>query len=1790
MNKKPLLIVIVLLIAALLTASFVGCDGDGTKFNLSIENIVGVSDAVIDNEAKTVAFRVQNSTDSFPIASIGFTDGEMIVYEAYADEELTQKYEGDAVPLAEGDNVFWVKGWIALAADNYAVYKFTVTRTRSEQSVKSIAIDQSTWKTQYVVNEMMPQFNIVVTYADDTTETVPVTAEMIEGFDTSSPGTKEIRISYEGATVTATIEVKEAESESGALTLGAWQTAYFVGEEIYLEGAYLLYDDGENVSRIAITEDMVTGFDTAETGEKQVTVSYAGNTISARIKVYAFEGNDYEEVKKSTLDEGRFFTNLNKIFAYFNADVYDLLDSDREKMVDIFEYVGLTDEDVESVVSVITAQDVPLLSDIKDIIDKDGEIADVLTQKNVEAVIGVLNLMKDKLTAKQLVNTALVFIKLAYGYAGSVAADSYENEDFYVSFTNMSENENFIWGRRKITAEEALEFINGDPHAIEVFEEFTSEENAYNYSEYGDITEAVSSEEAAYVAGALLDSIATACDYDAQKIYDMVSLAKKVTEAVTSGDLEDLLGGQADGLSYKAMVAQLNELGKLLGVLNETFAEDPLLVRCGANVLDEMFNSWSDTMMIAFKGNTVMDAVVGIEKMAIECLKKVDANFVAEIYLDYDDFAKEKDAGLKDRKLGYLIAKVAEFVYPEYQKLELKEKAAIDDATDMIGMIGININLRGFVDIAEKAAVKDADEYTAEELIAIAEEFDKIINGESTETEDRLTVYPYGTVIVKAGCSKQDLAEEILSNVQIRYYDASLGTSLFINDLASYTINFDATKEGFFDAEIVIEGAKATVECYAYDSSTPSKFVLYKERRDIDGYAYGVGDEARSLIGSELLAFKHIATGRIVSVVASIKGYSSAVDTSEAGYYMATMEYENDIFGTIELPVFVSVIDFDNITNDMVNEVRFSYCEILPVGSEILIGADVYYGFAFTQNMQVETSGLDNSTIGKKTFTASLAPNELGLEYSEQLEVTVVSKEEAMTVTDANVAYNGKKTLEVGTDVNFIEASYGIGYEYYPADNGKLSTIGELNEKYLSVQGLKIILQDFDVTQASDCNEPNVGKILLVSSADESIVYAQSTFEYFVYDPAAEPPVVTGANNSALWSAALLNKTYTESEIATLESFIERTSDIVGDSFRLLTLNMSDGSTMTLSELAEQDLTGRGNVVSQLNVENNGYDLYKITINIDYLYLTIGSVKVIPDAFRDLPTEISVGYSKYYVLQGEELTVDNVIGSVTFGYGYDEKDLSGSGETGKMTIEGDCSEIGTCDFNVTYTLGGITVTATSSVDVISLEKGLGTYIGDLGFKSYILDSADATEDALLKELSLYGELYMTCDEFSIFEPVSSFKEANDYWENKGINVRFAIMNADGEFDDFDGSVGALRSCAAYICAEYYGHSAAVKLFDVFYAVKEQELPYVYDVEIMYFDRKVFIEEEKNSGAWTQFAYVSYYDGADDYSDSTTLYEFLERYPDFSAELEYNIVTNDYNAVVKGPYAYYRYSSISVVPDDEANLVTSISVLDVKEYIMYDETPVAGKDFKIILEYGYGYSSTEMQDYSSVEVELNSDSGDERYYVVRYEDFEYEFCMQVIRDLSFESNIQGLAYDRNGSFEDIVLCGEIYVYVNSSYVRTVYASDRNIADVNRELENFGASLSLLNFDQTLAYDEQGDVKMVIGESEPVPVKMYENGKAIVDEMNLVSVSYRLNEGEDQALITAEVQFSYFANGVVQTGSYSPDEQTIGEMNSYLDYLYISYELVGLDTSLPPDGQSVYLVSGNCSSGEVVPVTL
>ncbi len=76
-------------------------------------------------------------------------------------------------------------------------------------TVDSIAVNSTDHKTEYKVGEALDVTNltILVTMSDTTTKTVPVTADMVGDFDTSTAGTKTLTITYQGKKTTYNITV-----------------------------------------------------------------------------------------------------------------------------------------------------------------------------------------------------------------------------------------------------------------------------------------------------------------------------------------------------------------------------------------------------------------------------------------------------------------------------------------------------------------------------------------------------------------------------------------------------------------------------------------------------------------------------------------------------------------------------------------------------------------------------------------------------------------------------------------------------------------------------------------------------------------------------------------------------------------------------------------------------------------------------------------------------------------------------------------------------------------------------------------------------------------------------------------------------------------------------------------------------------------------------------------------------------------------------------------------------------------------------------------------------------------------------------------------------------------------------------------------------------------------------------------------------------------------------------------------------------------------------------------------
>ncbi len=97
----------------------------------------------------------------------------------------------------------------------------------NEPTVVSIRVNSAGHKTSYELNSPLDVTGLTIeaVYSDQSTQTVPVTKNMVSGFDSSTAGSKPLTITYEGRQTTYTVEVAEAE-QPGPNHIHDWSASW----------------------------------------------------------------------------------------------------------------------------------------------------------------------------------------------------------------------------------------------------------------------------------------------------------------------------------------------------------------------------------------------------------------------------------------------------------------------------------------------------------------------------------------------------------------------------------------------------------------------------------------------------------------------------------------------------------------------------------------------------------------------------------------------------------------------------------------------------------------------------------------------------------------------------------------------------------------------------------------------------------------------------------------------------------------------------------------------------------------------------------------------------------------------------------------------------------------------------------------------------------------------------------------------------------------------------------------------------------------------------------------------------------------------------------------------------------------------------------------------------------------------------------------------------------------------------------------------------------------------------
>ena len=330
---------------------------------------------------------------------------------------------------------------------------------------------------------------------------------------------------------------------------------------------------------------------------------------------------------------------------------------------------------------------------------------------------------------------------------------------------------------------------------------FTDEQNIRPKTKF---KEAFNDDSTTYTVKAVVNGAKALLDVDPKK-YE--NLAKIAYSCLKNGIDKELLSGKG---SYKQMVEAINTCGEALnafvGGLGDIVEFEKNVTKAYKKALVDMGCDPDDDLCLDIFG------ICGILKTAADILQNLKTEFVADVYIDYDDYAKATTEAEQQEKIGYIVAKVGNYVNKHYKLNEKSEQFVNNVLKGIDGRRSVN-----FVEVKslmKKCSAKSAEDTTAQERTAYATQLKKLIEMKKNSLE--VDVYKF--CFVPVGADNETVKKEL----DYRCYYNGEGF-----DASQVTVSCDTSKEGFCDVIFEYKGEKVIKKSvvYAYDKTSASKFV-----------------------------------------------------------------------------------------------------------------------------------------------------------------------------------------------------------------------------------------------------------------------------------------------------------------------------------------------------------------------------------------------------------------------------------------------------------------------------------------------------------------------------------------------------------------------------------------------------------------------------------------------------------------------------------------------------------------------------------------------------------------------------------------------------------------------------------------------------------------------------------------------------------------------------------------------------------------------------------------------------
>ena len=908
----------------------------------------------------------------------------------------------------------------------------------------------SGWKNVYDLNEAFSPCTMTVTFADGTTRNFEVTADMLTGFDTSAPGVRQVTVTYMGISVEFSISVV-APAEAEKLYLDSWKSLYFVGDEINLSNAEIVIDGKE---KVAVTEDMVSGFDTSGAGLKNVRIIYNGAYIVAEI-VVVNRPQGVAEGEKSVIDRDAFLFELERLLTAMGLEdeMDDIIQYEIDlEIISFFEAAGITDEEFKGMIDTAMSDDAALPVAINNLMTIlfDGEfestgemilaIADEVLQEDVlSALANTFAYIEGVIEPEDIVNVlfhSFGGIAASFGWTGTYNIHCYPvafDSAYNVTIGNFTIKEAEVRGMFEAAGLGSLYdgFLFGSE------------------SMYYKLESIIRSAEMKVVAESLQALIDTISAYGVGTTAELLNFALDVTATVMDGDITvgELFAEKK--YSYKDMVTALNLLGEIGYEVNRVLMSDPDFMAAALVVAGSMDEKIED---IGFDVAKVVEGIAALDRTVFGLLRKVTPELMSAVYLDYDAWAKEEDETISDQKFGYMLVEIINFVAEEYNQLSTSEKANIRYTIETLVPDLFDIaGAEAFVDILNGWTIKDADSYSPEELKAVADEIntalDNITEDEGDNKSGCWVRVNFSGVQIAAGTPLDEIPVPVelieRSGNSTSHYRPFNSLAEFKQAGGKYTVtifNGDLSQKGFLDIEITVEdlnyedgyggktlyrGNSYRSQVYVYDDTSADDFRIGSTRGQLVELVIPQGADIEEGIPLNQFYydlcwnFVHVETGIEVFCEQDLQmidgnGKIIGIDTSAAvGLYAVKLQYTHKIFGVIEIPMLCYICDpQDTGYNTEVysyyagESLIYSDAKLLK-GVEYDFYAEVRYSYVIrSDKLPCVVEGFDPDTVGTQTVT--LYPEGYP-ELAKQLDIEIVE----IYSIDSMYVYMSNPYLEV---------------------------------------------------------------------------------------------------------------------------------------------------------------------------------------------------------------------------------------------------------------------------------------------------------------------------------------------------------------------------------------------------------------------------------------------------------------------------------------------------------------------------------------------------------------------------------------------------------------------------------------------------------------------------------------------------------------------------------------------------------------------------------------------------------